>query len=94
MGEPQHTYGIDDFDQALQELGWKVADFCRQSGLHRNTPSRWRNGELDKRTGEIKLVPIPLWVSKFLGMALEVKRLHDRFIIPPKGDASTDEPDA
>lgn len=74
---------IGEFDKALAALGWKVSDFCRQAGLHRNTPSRWRNEN----------VPIPLWVDKFLGMALEVKRLHDRFIIPSKGDAER-EPDA
>jgi hypothetical protein len=78
MRKPKHIYGIADFDDALSQLGWKVSDFCRQSGLHRNTPSRWRN----------EGVPIPLWVEKFLGMAIEVKRLHDRFIVPAKaGDA-------
>jgi hypothetical protein len=66
---------VAEFDQALAALSWKVSDFCRASGLHRNTPSRWRNDD----------VPIPLWVEKFLGMALEVKRLHDRFVLPPKG---------
>ncbi|MDI1339363.1 hypothetical protein [Polaromonas sp.] len=70
---------ITDFDAALAGLGWKVSDFCRQAGLHRNTPSRWRSHG----------VAIPLWVDKFLGMALEVKRLHDRFIVPPK---DSDEP--
>jgi hypothetical protein len=72
---------IAQFDEMLAALGWKVSDFCRQAGLHRNTPSRWRNDGVE----------IPLWVSKFLGMALEVKRLHDRFVIPQKGDA---EPEA
>jgi hypothetical protein len=66
---------IAEFDEALKALEWKVSDFCRQAGLHRNTPSRWRNDD----------VPIPLWVDKFLGMALEVKRLHDRFVLPQKG---------
>jgi hypothetical protein len=74
---------IAEFDEALTALDWRVSDFCRQSGLHRNTPSRWRNDD----------VPIPLWVEKFLGMALEVKRLHDRFVLPPKGSAEQ-EPDA
>lgn len=64
---------LDNFEMALAELGWKVSDFCRMAGLHRNTPSRWRTGEVE----------IPLWVEKFLGMALEVKRLHDNFIVPP-----------
>lgn len=72
---------IEEFDGALDALNWKVSDFCRQAGLHRNTPSRWRNDG----------VPIPLWVEKFLGMALEVKRLHDKFVLPPKaGEQETD----
>jgi hypothetical protein len=66
--------GIEQFDEALMQLGWKVSGFCRQTGLHRNTPGRWRN----------EGVPIPLWVEKYLEMALEVKRLHDRFIVPSK----------
>ena len=32
---------IEEFDAALAVLGWKVSDFCRATGLHRNTPSRW-----------------------------------------------------
>lgn len=71
---------IAEFDEALTALSWKVSDFCRASGLHRNTPSRWRNDD----------VPIPLWVDKFLGMALEVKRLHDRFVLPPKGSSEVE----
>lgn len=73
---------LEQFDIALAALGWKVSDFCRMSGLHRNTPSRWRN----------EGVPIPLWVEKFTGMALEVKRLHDRYVIPAKPGG--EEPDA
>ena len=34
---------LDEFDAALEALGWKVSEFCRATGLHRNTPSRWRN---------------------------------------------------
>ena len=29
---------IEEFDAALAELDWKVSDFCRATGLHRNTP--------------------------------------------------------
>lgn len=71
---------IEEFDAALAVLHWKVSEFCRMSGLHRNTPSRWRNDA----------VAIPLWVSKFLGMAMEVKRLHDTFLVPPKGNGESD----
>lgn len=73
---------ITEFDAALAVLQWKVSDFCRMAGLHRNTPSRWRNDGVE----------IPLWVSKFLGMAMEVKRLHDTYLVPGKVDK--EEPDA
>ena len=66
---------IAEFDAALQELGWKVSDFCRATGLHRNTPSRWRN-----EPG----VEIPEWVSKHLALLLEMKRLHAQYVEPPK----------
>lgn len=66
---------IEEFDAALQELGWKVSDFCRATGLHRNTPSRWRN-EPD--------VEIPAWVPKHLGLLLEVKRLGAQYLEPAK----------
>jgi hypothetical protein len=71
------TMTVDQFDQALQALGWKVADFCRATGLHRNTPSRWRNDG----------VPVPEWVPKHLGLLLELKRLHSAYLEPasPKG---------
>lgn len=75
---------LAQFDEALTALGWKVSDFCRQAGLHRNTPSRWRHGA----------VPIPLWVENFLGMALELKRLHDRFVLPPRGKQDDRETEA
>ena len=67
---------IDEFDGALAELGWKVSEFCRATGLHRNTPSRWRN----------EGVEIPGWVPKHLGLLLELQRLHAAYLVTPKGD--------
>lgn len=67
---------IEEFDTALMALGWKVSDFCRAAGLHRNTPSRWRN----------EGVEIPGWVPKHLALLLEVKRLHATYLTPPKAD--------
>ena len=67
---------IDELDTALVELGWKISDFCRATGLHRNTPSRWRNDGVE----------IPLWVSKHLALLLEVKRLNAAYLVPPKSD--------
>jgi transposase-like protein len=66
---------IDEFDAALMELEWKVSDFCRATGLHRNTPSRWRN-----EAG----AEVPEWVPKHLALLLEVKRLHTEYLEPPK----------
>jgi len=65
---------IDELDEALALLGWRVSDFCRATGLHRNTPSRWRNDAVE----------IPEWVSKHLALLLELKRLHAQYLEPPK----------
>jgi len=64
---------IEEFDSALSVLGWKVADFCRATGLHRNTPSRWRTAD----------VPIPEWVPKHLALLQGVNRLHTAYLVPP-----------
>jgi hypothetical protein len=63
----------EEFDSALKDLKWRLADFCRIANLHRNTVSRWKN----RRT------PIPGWAASFLGMAREIKRLA-RLVEPPK----------
>jgi hypothetical protein len=65
---------IEEFDEALEALGWKVSEFCRAAGLHRNTPSRWRN----------EGVEIPAWVPKHMALLLEVKRLNALYLTPPK----------
>lgn len=64
----------EQFAEALKALGWKQTDFCRMAGVNKSTPSRWMAEE----------AAIPEWVPKFLGMALEVKRLHDTYVAPPK----------
>ncbi|WP_343589664.1 hypothetical protein [Paracidovorax wautersii] len=64
---------LDEFDAALAALGWKVSEFCRATGLHRNTPSRWRN----------EGVEIPGWVPKHLGLLLELQRLQATYLVPP-----------
>lgn len=73
---------IDELDTALTALNWKVSDFCRATGLHRNTPSRWRTDG----------VTIPGWVPKHLGLLLELQRLHEAYLVPPKGDSGQDLP--
>lgn len=69
-----NTMTIEALDAALLALGWRVSDFCRATGLHRNTPSRWRNDG----------VPVPEWVPKHLALLLELKRLHADYLTPPK----------
>jgi hypothetical protein len=61
---------IEEFDAALSVLGWKIADFCRATGLHRNTPSRWR----------AEGVAIPEWVPKHLGLLQDLQRLHTAYL--------------
>jgi hypothetical protein len=63
---------IEEFDEALTALNWRQADFCRMTGLHRNTPSRWRT----------EGVPIPAWVPKHLALLQEVQRLHAHYVHP------------
>lgn len=68
---------LEEFDVALAALGWKVSDFCRATGLHRNTPSRWRN----------EGVEIPDWVPQHLGLLLDLRRLHAASLVPPSPKA-------
>ena len=68
---------LEEFDAALAALGWKVSEFCRATGLHRNTPSRWRN----------EGVEIPGWVPKHLGLLLELQRLQAVYLVPPANQA-------
>jgi transcriptional regulator with XRE-family HTH domain len=62
----------DEFDEALNKLGWKQSDFCRMADVDKSTPSRWKQG----------FTPIPGWAARFLAMALEIKRLSN--LIDPK----------
>jgi hypothetical protein len=67
----------DEMRAALTELGWKQADFWRRAGLDKNTPSRWLSGA----------TPIPEWVGAYLGVMLDVQRLHAKYVQPtPSGD--------
>jgi DNA-binding transcriptional regulator YiaG len=66
------TMSPEDFAAALQALGWKQSDFCRKSGVTKQTPSRWANGQ----------TPVPAWVPAYLGAMLEIKRLHQVFVEP------------
>ncbi len=77
MTTSNSTMTIEELDAALLALGWKVSDFCRATGLHRNTPSRWRN----------EGVEIPAWVPQHLGLLLDLNRLHAASLVPPSSRA-------
>ena len=62
----------EQFTAALAALGWKQSDFCRKTGVTKQTPSRWANS----------LTPIPLWVAAYLGAMQDIKRLHLAYIDP------------
>lgn len=62
----------EQFTLALAALGWKQSDFCRKTGVSKNTPSRWVNGD----------TPIQAWVPAYLGAMQEIKRLHQVYIEP------------
>ena len=70
---------IEELDAALLALDWKVSDFCRATGLHRNTASRWRT----------EGVPVPGWVPKHLNLLLEIKRLNTVYLTAPKGNSAS-----
>ncbi len=70
---------IAEFDAALDALGWKTSDFCRATGLHRNTPVRWRS----------EGVEIPLWVAKHLGLLQELKLLSATYLVAPAVEKSS-----
>lgn len=61
-----------EFLAALDALGWKQSDFCRKTGVSKDTPSRWAGGK----------TPIQPWVRAYLGAMLEIKRLHATYIEP------------
>ncbi len=66
------TMSPEQFTATLAALGWKQSDFCRKSGVTKQTPSRWANG----------LTPVPAWVPAYLGAMQEIKRLHQVYIEP------------
>lgn len=70
----------EEFSTALRSLSWNQNDFCRMAGVNKSTPSRWMAGDS----------PIPEWVPKFLGMAQEVKRLHDTYVVPPRSNKKSE----
>lgn len=67
----------EQFTTALDALGWKQSDFCRKTGLSKNTPTNWVQ----------KGVAIPLWVGHYLEAMQAIKALHDSVVVVRKGQA-------
>jgi transcriptional regulator with XRE-family HTH domain len=65
----------EQFTAALDKLGWKQSDFCRKTGVSKNTPSRWVTGE----------TPIQAWVPAYLGAMHDLAELHAKYVAPAKG---------
>lgn len=65
----------EEFVQALEALDWKQSDLCRKTGIEKKTPSRWANGA----------APIPGWVPAYLGVLMEIKLIHAKFLDPKGG---------
>ena len=59
-----------ELQHALSELGWSQADLSRNAGIDKNTPTRWLQGQ----------TRIPLWASKYVGLLLEIRRLHRKYL--------------
>jgi len=70
----------DQFTAALAKLGWKQSDFCRKTGVSKNTPSRWVNGE----------TPIQAWVSAYLGAMQDLADLHAKYLATTGVDSASD----
>ncbi|WP_194164406.1 hypothetical protein [Lacisediminimonas profundi] len=69
---------IQEFKDQLSALSWKQADFCRKTGVERNTPSRWINGR----------TPIPDWVPAYLGAMLAIMKLYEQFVCPDQASGA------
>lgn len=68
----------EQFTEALAALGWKQSDFCRKTGVSKDTPSRWAAGK----------TPIQAWVPAYLGAMQDLAALHAKYLQPekPAGD--------
>ena len=63
----------DEFEIALATLNWKKIDFARAVQVDPATVSRWMAGQ-----------EIPPWVGAHLGLLIDVQKIHNRYITPPK----------
>lgn len=64
----------EELKQALQALGWKQSELARRVDVGDSTASHWATGD----------TPVPGPVAAYLGMALEIDRLHRQYVRPIK----------
>jgi len=74
---------VDEFKEGLNALGWTMSDFSRATGVGRSTVSRWSTTEDSE--------PVPMWASHYLGLLIEIKRLHDAYVVHPANRKSTED---
>ncbi len=72
----------EQFTATLDTLGWKQTDFCRKTGLTKQTPSRWVHG----------MSPIPAWVDAYLEAMLDLAMLHRKYLAPTPHERPTAAP--
>lgn len=70
------TMSPEEFTMVLAALSWKQSDFCRKTGVTKQTPSRWANGQ----------TPIPPWVRAYLGAMQDLAALHSKYLATTKAD--------
>ena len=68
----ENTMTKEEFRETLLALGWNQTEFARKAGLTPPTANRYAMGEVD----------IPLWVESYLGMAMEIQRLYEAYVLP------------
>lgn len=65
----------DEFKEALRLLGWTQVHFAGRVGLTPTAVNRWAGGS----------VPVPVWVTEYLGLLLEIQALYGRYLAPDGG---------
>jgi transcriptional regulator with XRE-family HTH domain len=74
---------VEEFKANLAALGWNMSDFSRATGVSRSAVGRWSTTEDSE--------PVPMWAGHYLGLLIEIKRLHDAYVIEPASRKSTED---
>jgi transcriptional regulator with XRE-family HTH domain len=80
----ERTLTAEQFNQALQVLGWKQSDFARRVGMTPQTVGRWSSGQ----------AACPLWLTEYLGAMQDLKALCARYLDRPGLSSGPAEDDA